>query len=69
MFSDSSRDAGKQFVLHSAASTVMFSLGLREELSSGALNFLFASRDAKPLGVKENKITHLVHKNNLNYEW
>ena len=78
MFSDSSRDAGKQFILHSAASTVMYSLGLREELSSGlgwlgdirgALNFLFASRDAKPLGVKENKITHLVHKNNLNYEW
>lgn len=32
---DSSRDAGKQFVLHSAASTLMYSLGLREESSSG----------------------------------
>lgn len=35
MLLDSSRDAGKQFVLHSAASTLMYSLGLREESSSG----------------------------------
>lgn len=65
-FSESSGDAEVQIVLQETASTLQYSLGLREELLSrlafigdgdirGALKFLFASRDAKPCGVKEIK--------------
>jgi hypothetical protein len=35
MFSESSRDVGKQFVLHAAASNVICSLETRGELYSG----------------------------------
>ena len=54
---ESCGDAEEQCIILEAASALQFSLGLREDLPKGfelvgdirgALNFLFASRDAKP---------------------
>lgn len=65
--SKSTKDAEELFVLVAAASNVSWSWGLTDKESTviwfvavgdirGALNFLFASRDAKPLKAKENLI-------------